>query len=217
MSFSGVETSTATLTVSVKDAEIPLGSSRPLDLTPLCAIDPLDARDEYVTEVSVAIEGDKALSLSTTNGESESTDDAADEPAVPVCTITLKIAYKASPKDLREALYEVLNKTSQRKASALDDLRKISMMAVSRESSSASSSKPGSAVAKPVVKPGFLNKKKTNEPTRMQTLYEKTIGPNSFFVKGLGLALVSRNYLIFVGAVAAFHFKGQLLSLPPPV
>ena len=216
VSFSGVETSTATLTVSAEDANIPLGSSRPQDIAPLCAIDPLEAKDEYVTEFSVGIIGDNVLSGSTEGGEFESTD-VDDEPAVPVCTVTLKITYKASPKDLREALYEVLNKTSQRKASALDDLRKISMMAVSRESSSSSSSKAAGTVAKPAVKPGFLNKKKTNEPTRLQTLYEKTIGPNSILVKGVAMALVSRNYLIFFGAVAAFHYKGQLLSLPPPV
>jgi len=202
--------------VSADDANIPLGSSRPQDLAPLCAIDPLEAKDEYVTEFNVEIIGDNAPPMSTEGGESES-EHVAEEPPVPVCTVTLKITYKASPKDMREALYEVLNKTSQRKASALEDLRKISMMAVSRDSSSSSSSKAAGTVAKPAVKPGFLNKKKSNEPTRMQSLYEKTIGPNSILVKGLALALVSRNYLIFVGAVAAFHYKGQLLSLPPPV
>lgn len=200
VTFKGVEISTATLTVSAKDADIPLGSSIPHDLGPLCSIDPMEPKDFYETEVPVAIVG-------------EGGNDNTSEPLVPVCTVTLKATYKASPKDQREALYEILNKTSQRKATALENLRKISI-SLARESPSAN--KSAGTVVKPSVKPGFLNKK-PKEQSQLQKIYEQTIGPNSMLAKGLGIALVSRNYLIFFGAVAAFHFKGQLVSLPPPV
>jgi hypothetical protein len=195
----------ATLTVVAKDADIPLGTSTPHDLAPLCSVKPLESKDTYVTEFQVAIIADETNSMSGAAGSSG-------DPVVPVCTATLKVTYKPSPKDQREALYEILNQTSQRKATALENLRKITM---SRESST-SPNKAAGTVAKPVVKPGFLNKK-SKEPTRLQKLYDRTIGPNSMLVRGFGMALSTRNYIIFFGAVAAFHFKGQLLSLPPPV
>lgn len=218
--FKGVETSMATLTVSAKDADIPLGSSTPHDVAPICAIDPMEVKEEYVTELPVAI---VAESSSTEPSRAESTEqskeDSAEatataEPIVPVCTVTLKITYKPSPKDQREELYEILNKTSQRKATALENLRKISMT-LARAGGESSPSR-GGTLAKPSVKPGFLNKKQ-KEPTKMEKIYESTIGPNSILRRGLGIVIVARNYVIFFGAVTLFHFKGQMLALPPPV
>lgn len=57
VTFEGVETGVAMLTVDAKDADIPLGTStNPIELTPLCKIDdPRQPKDEYVTEVPVAI------------------------------------------------------------------------------------------------------------------------------------------------------------------
>jgi hypothetical protein len=37
------------------------------------------------------------------------------------------------------------------------------------------------------------------------------------FMKGVGVAIFARNYIIFFGVSAFFHFQGQMLSLPPPV
>jgi len=228
VSFQGVEISTATLSATAKDADIPLGSTTtPQDLAPLCTIDPLTTKDEYVSEFTMAIvgEGEGGAPAPTASAENvpESSDvpavvTSSEEPVVPLCTVTLKITYKPSAKDQREALYEILNKTSQRKASALENLRKISMMMTTSSSSSSSSSpsKASGAVTKPAVKPGFLNKKKSTEPTRMQRFYDGTIGPNSMLMNGLALVISTRNYLIFFGAVTAFHYKGQLLSIPAP-
>ena len=219
VTFKGVETSNATLTVSAKDADIPLGSSTPYDLAPICSIDPMEAKDEYVVELPVAIlaESMAASEASAEATEESSKGDSADatataEPILPVCTATLKITYKPSPKDQREGLYEILNKTSQRKAMALENLRNISM-AVAR---SGGDSSPSRSITKPAVKPGFLNKKE-KEPTRLEKLYEGTLGPNSLLRKGVGIAIAARNYIIFFGAITVFHFKGQLVALPPPV
>jgi hypothetical protein len=215
--FKGVETSMATLTVSAKDADIPLGSSEH-DVAPICSINPMEVKDEYVTELPVAIVAESASAEPSATAESseEAKGDSAEataEPIIPVCTVTLKITYKPSPKDQREELYEILNKTSQRKATALENLRKISMT-MARESGSPS--KQAGTMVKPSVKPGFLNKK-LKEPTRMEKIYERTIGPDSVFRKGLGVAIIARNYIMFFGAVTLFHFKGQMLALPPPV
>lgn len=221
VTFKGVETSMATLTVSAKDADIPLGSSTPHDVAPICSINPMEVKDEYVTELPVAIVADSSTETSATAESTEESKgesvEATAEPIIPVCTVTLKITYKPSPKDQREELYEILNTTSQRKATALENLRKISMtLARAGGGESASSPSKGGTLAKPSVKPGFLNKKQ-KEPTKLEKMYERTIGPNSILRKGLGVAIVARNYLIFFGAVTVFHFKGQMLALPPPV
>ena len=231
VTFRGVETTMATLLVSARDADIPLGSSTPHDVAPICSIDPMEVKDQYVTELPVAIVSEfssveplaTAESAEGTKGDDSGEDtaeapaEATAEPIVPICTVTLKITYKPSPKDQREELYEILNKASQRKATALEHLRNISMTLTRAGAGESGSSPSGRGiVAKPSVKPGFLNKKQ-KEATKLQKLYNHTIGPNSLLRKGVGLAIVARNYLIFFGAVTLFHFKGQMLALPPPV
>jgi len=202
VSFQGVETTVATLTVSAKDADIPLGSSNASDLAPLCAIDPMDVKEEYVSELSIAITAEDSSGANTEEAV----------PKQPICTVTLKVTYKPSAKDQKEELYERLNKTSKRKSAALESLRKISMTMAS-----AGDSPSKAALAKkPSVKPGFLNAKK-KEPTRLERLYERTIGPDSLLRKSFGVLMMTKNYIIFFGAVSFFHFKGQMLSLPPPV
>jgi hypothetical protein len=240
--FRGVEPTVATLTVAAKDADIPLGSSAPHEVAPLCSLDPMDVKDKYVTDLSVAIIApgsgdDEATAAATVEdaapaaasvSDGSSSDDKVAEAEVvaiqPICTVTLRITYKPSPKDQREELYELLNKTSQRKASALENLRKISMQAAANRSALASSSAanndPSGAegtVSKPSVKPGFLNKSKKEPEGTWKALYEKTIGPNSLLRQCAFLAFAAKDYFIFFGAVAFFHFKGQLLAIPPPV
>jgi len=212
--FRGVETTVATLTVTAKDVDIPLGSSTPHEVAPLCALDPMDIKDKYVTELPIAI-----LAEDTAGA----TDAAVKEETLvqPNCTVTLRITYKPSPKDQREELYELLNKTSQRKATALENLRKISMQAATSRSDTGGSPKAGGgSVAKPSVKPGFLNKGgKTpeSEAGPWKKLYNRTIGPNSALRRGAFLAFAAKDFFIFFGAVTFFHFKGQLLAIPPPV
>eukprot|EP00934_Nitzschia_sp_Nitz4_P005225 Nitzschia sp. Nitz4//scaffold389_size11954//9158//10153//NITZ4_009011-RA/size11954-augustus-gene-0.13-mRNA-1//-1//CDS//3329549996//5215//frame0 len=217
-SFEGVDASVAMLTIVAKDADIPLGSSSPTELASLCALEPMSDKTEYVTELAVAILPEGEVAAEATDAEDKESETPAGEeateakPVEPTCTITVSVTFKPSAKDQREELYEMLNKTSQRKATALEELRSISV-ALAR--SGAAQSGVVSAPEKPAVKPGFLNKKK--EPTQMERLYERTIGPNSILRKSFELAVVARNYLIFFGAITAFHFRGQMLALPPPV
>lgn len=226
--FRGVEPSTATLTVSAKDADIPLGSSSPHDVAPLCALDPMDIKDKYVTELPVAIVAED--SVTTTNASVSATveedtraseADATEEAVavLPTCTVTLRITYKPSPKDQREELYELLNKTSQHKATALDNLRKVSTQAAASRSAGGQDAPSGSAgtVTKPSVKPGFLNKQREVKESKMKKLYDRTLGPNSPLRAGAFVAFGLKDFFIFFGSVAFFHFKGQLLAIPPPV
>lgn len=226
ITFNGVEISVATLVVSAKDADIPLGSSSPHDVAPLCALDPLNMKDKYETEFPVAIVaegGSAAAATATATAESDSGKQdtataavAADvTPIQPTCTVTLKVTYKPSAKDQRDELYDLLNKVSRRKAEALEKLRKASIQAA-RDQSGASD--PSSSSSSPAVKAGFLNSKpKKEEASTLKKLYEKTIGPNSLLRQGAMIAFAFKDYIIFFGAVGLMHFKGQLLALPPPV
>jgi hypothetical protein len=269
--FKGVETSVATLTVTVMDADIPLGFSLSHDIAPLCALDAMDIKDKYVTDIPVSIiaeegyenpvaavaaatkEEDKPKEEEATEVQKVADDDDKEVPvevaevvevseqdtktddelektgsatAVPVpvvvlptCTVTLRITYRPSPKDQREELYELLNKTSQRKAMALENLRDISMASSQASNNNNSPTESSTAVTRSsnAIKPGFLNKNKKKEPTRMQKLYERTFGPQSLLMMGAGVAVFAKNYIIFFGAVSFFHFQGQMLALPPPV
>jgi hypothetical protein len=248
VTFRGVETTVATLTVSAKDADIPLGASTPHEVAPLFALDAMNIEDKYVAELPVAIVAEESVvttaTVSATAAEEDTSGNAAvasgkeglaqdddqvqAEVAVTVqsiCTVTLRITYKPSTKDQREELYELLNVTSQRKATALDNLRKISMQEASANRSSAtggpesvSASSSSATVAKPSVKPGFLNKQKEdNTESKWTTWYNRTVGPNSIIRNGAMLAFAAKDFFIFFGAVAFFHFKGQLLAIPPPV
>ena len=232
--FSGVEASVATLTVSAKDADIELGVSVAHDVAPLCPIDAMSPKSEYVTElvVSIVAEGDAAVAAAAAADsaaaeteedvfddanedaaeEAEPTGDEKDKETSPVveatCTVTLRITYKPSSKDQREELYDLLNKASQQKAKAIDRLRK-SATAAAR----AAPSTEITTSSKPAVKPGFLNKKK-REPSKLKVWYERTLGPQSFLRRAYPVA---KNYVIFFGAVALFHYQGQEVAIPPPV
>lgn len=271
--FKGVETSVATLTITASDADIPLGSSSPLEVATFCKRDPMedDTNKKYVTELPVAIvaadaagstaqeptadaKDGEADKVTTEEGASAAAAGDAEEGAKtevveitdvtekqeveeeatavatevtsipPVCTAVLRFTYTPSPKDQKEDLYELLNKTTQRKAIALEKLRKISM---AQGSSSAGSPTSGggasssTAVTKPAVKPGFLNKKKAaanaKGPTGLQKAYDTLLGPNSYTMLGLGFIMGAKDYIIFFGAMTFFHFRGQMLALPPPV
>lgn len=235
--FKGVETTLATLVVSAKDSDIPLGSSVPHDLAPLCVLDAMDIKDEYVTELQIAIvsesetvavaEEEKAevTEAEAVEGKEDSDSKEGKETAevtaeavavVPTCTVRVRVTYKPSPKDQREELYELLNKTSRRKAASLENLRKISMTMTRATTGSSPQKESSTTLAKPSVRPGFLNKKK-KEPAGIQLLYERTFGPNSLLRKGWGVIHMGKNYIIFFGAISFFHFKGQMLALPPPV
>jgi hypothetical protein len=198
--FQGVETSNATLTVTAKDVDIPLGTSETMDVAPLCKI-PADVSQlpQCITETQVVIRP-AVVEGSSDNVEGE--EDAA--PPDVICTATLKVTYTASAKDQREEVYELLNKVSQKKAKYMVELQQAARLAHR-------SSAPPAAVQR-----GFLNKPvQKKEPNKYYQWFERNLGPKSMLV---GLILpTAKNYIIFFGVAALFHFKGQELALPPPV
>jgi hypothetical protein len=197
--FAGVETGQATLTVTASDATIPLGSSISYDLAELIQMNAMEPVSEYVNELAVAI-------LPEGTAEAAGTDELV---TIAVCTVSLKITYRPSPKDQREELYEILNKATQRKAVALGHLKQMAA------ASARSQGPPGASAAykKPAMQSGFLNKPKKQVHWSVQW-YNKHLGPASIIRTVLPIA---KNYIIFFGAVGFFHFKGQMLALPPPV
>jgi hypothetical protein len=186
----------ATLTATASDTDIPLGSSISYDLAELIQMDVMEPVSEYVNDLSVAI-----LPEGTDSGPDALVTET-------VCTVSLKLTYRPSPKDQREELYEILNKATQRKAKALEKLKQMA-------AAQARSQGPSSADAnkKPAMQSGFLNKPKKQTHFLVQW-YNKHLGPASIVRAVLPIA---KNYIIFFGAVGFFHFKGQMLALPPPV
>ena len=225
--FEGVETSVATLSVDAKDADIPLGAATDLiEIAPLCTMDdPKQPKNEYVTEVPVEIKTAAPATDSTDTNESEegkaeSEGETKADPAI--CSVTLKVTFKPSGKDQREALYDLLNKTSQKKAIALGELRKRSIEKARAEAESGKST--AITRPKPSVKPGFLNKggKKEEEDDKtfvsaVKKLYKRVTGPDSIVMKTAFWAVVTKDFWIFFGAVGLMHYRGNVLSLPPPV
>ena len=202
--FEGVEVSQATLTVSAKDADIALGVSESLDVAPLCPIDATSPQAQHTTELAVAI-------VAATDAEEESKEGDEESKLVqPTCTITLRVTYKPSAKDQREELYDLLNKASQKKVKAIDRLRQCAS-AVSRATPPSSTD----VTKQPAIQPGFLNKKKKKkEKSKWKLWYDRTLGPQSFVRQVMP---IMKNYVIFFGAMAIFHFKGQEMALPAPV
>lgn len=195
VTFKGVETGQATLSIEATDADIPLGSSSAYDLAPYTSrlLDAMSPTSEvYSASLQVPI-----LAPNSTNED-------------PICSVYLKLSYTPSSKDKREELFELLNKVNENKAVAIEKLRQSAMAKVK------AGTEQQITVAKPAVKPGFLNKKgkEVVEEKGIVAWYKKFLGPNSMIRTFLPVA---KNYIIFFGFVAFSHFKGQVLTLPPPV
>lgn len=210
--FSGVEASVATLNVTAKDADIELGVSTLYDVAPLCPVDAMAPKPQYVTELAVAIVAEKAEEEFKDSKE-DLTESASEDAEVvqPICTVTLRVTYKPSSKDLKEELYDLLNKASQKKAKAIEQLRQSAVVA----SRAAPSGEMTTAKSRsPAVKAGFLNKKK-KEPSKLKAWYDSNLGPNSML--RASILPISKNYIIFFGTIALFHFQGHQLAIPAPV
>jgi len=224
--FQGVATAISTLTVSVSANETEIGISTSHDLALLCLVNATDQTDEYETELPIAIFSSSTDDVGKVEGQEQDLDQKEEvsnerqeaskaELIQPNCTLTLRLVYRPSQNDKKEELYQLLNKKSEKKAAALENLRKISMSMARTGVDGTPSKAPSSTIVKPSVKPGFLNKKKT-EVSKVQSLYERSLGPNSILRKSLGFLFLTKDYLIFFGAVSFFHFGGQFLALPAP-
>jgi len=150
-------------------------------------------------------------------------------------TVTVQVVYTPSRQDQREAVYEVLNQTSQRKATALATLRKLA-------TTTAPATAEGNTHKASSVQPGFLNRTTTTAhnnkddaeddhattthrgrawlgrtSTRLTTWWTRVTGPQSLVRKAAFLTVVTKDYWIFLGAVGFCQSRGHLLALPPPV
>ena len=159
-----------------------------------------------------------------------------EEIGVVLGTVTVQVVYTPSRQDQREAVYEVLNQTSQRKATALATLRKLATTAPSNAGDTKTASSSSSS-----VQPGFLNRttKANNNnkdeeddkatttthrgawlgrtSTRLSAWWTRVTGPQSLVRKAAFLTVVTKDYWIFLGAVGFCQCRGHLLALPPPV
>ena len=238
--FEQLETSNALLTIEAfssagEDGELlKIGTSAAHDLLPLCQ--DIDENGEKKTsKVDIAIisepspeatekpavekkdsdEWEDAMDEQMNEDADETKEDATRPPTndtklqLPICTLSVQLEYTPSDDDKRDSLYEKLNEVSKRKAAAIEKLRQ-SAAVINRKGGTAPAAKGN------VVKAGFLNKSKP-EPKAVpfwKRWYEKTIGPKSMmWIVGP----IAKNYVIFIGCSLFFHYKGDLLALPPPV
>jgi len=159
-------------------------------------------------------------STTTTTGNDKPETSSPTSAIVPICVVTLRVEYTPSKKEEEKALFELLNTAIKQKNNAVEKLRKTAsalgqVRHANETSPSTTSTSSALTTSKPAVPAGFLNKKtKKKEPHFIVKLYNRSIGPDSMFRK---VFPVAKNYLLFFGAVALFHFKGHELALPPPV
>jgi hypothetical protein len=206
VSFAGVETGQATLSVTATDADIPLGSSvTAYDVATFTheLLDALQPAASYETELSVPI-----TAATSSDVDAETTAAAA---AV-LCTVTLKLTYVPSIKDQREELYELIEKVSKQKAAAREDLRKASIeLHQVQQQLTTTTTKP---TKKPAVQAGFLNKGSATEQQKLQPL---PAAWKIWYERGALYLPLAKNYILFFGFVAFSHFRGQHLAMPAPV
>ena len=190
--FRSVELGQAMLSMSAADASVPLGVAESVDLASLIKLDAMSTEQHYAVEQNVGFKAD---------GSHAKEDE-------PVFHATLEIKFVPSPKDQREELYELLNKATTKKNQAVEKLRQTALAASRQQQSTA-------VTKKPAVKPGFLNKGAGKKDDKgILHVLDKYFGPRSFLRQ---VFPVAKNYVIFFAAAAIFHFKGDMLSLPPPV
>jgi len=136
---------------------------------------------------------------------------------VPTCSVDIRVEFNPSPRDEKDALYDLLNKASKKKAMAIDRLRKA---AAAMNQVKASAGPSSTMVTRSeAVKAGFLNKSSKSslakkEPMALVRWYRRVLGPQSL---ARAMFPVAKNYLLFFGSILAFHFQGYQLALPPPV
>ncbi|KAK1748534.1 hypothetical protein QTG54_000473 [Skeletonema marinoi] len=234
VTFEQLETSNALLTIEAfsgaDDALVKVGTSAAHDLLPLC-----QDGEKNSSTVEIAIVSESSGEPVLESKESDEWEDAVDEEKaedegaakegdaqsptkeaklqLPLCTLSVQLEYTPSANDKRDSLYEKLNEVSKRKAAAIEKLRQ-SAAAVNR--AKMAESDEGKGKGGNVVKAGFLNKSKPEAKAVpfWKRWYEKTIGPQSMlWVVGP----IAKNYVIFIGCSVFFHYKGDLLALPPPV
>jgi hypothetical protein len=211
-SFSGVETGQATLSLSLTaagDDEKVVGSSAsPLDLAPYThhclQKDPLHPEEKYVRKVTIDIVAG-----------AESGGGGDEEAKTVACSVTLQLTYAPSAKDRVEELYELLNKTSQKKAAAVERLRQAAVTRSRRSAAAQVTQRP--SAARPAVKPGFLQKSRAEKsPSHpvIQWYNDKLAGTVQ---KSIQFGWMAKNYVLFGVFCVWAHYQGQAIGLPAPV
>jgi hypothetical protein len=183
--FTGVEIGQATLSVTGHwEKGSTVGTSESQDVSKFTheLMDALQLPKPYETILSVPIVSNKEVS----------------------CTVSFKVIYTPSIKDIREELCELLGKGAIQKADAREELRKATL-AVHQltQSSTVAKTKP------PAVPPGFLQKSKgpPSPPAWYRVWWERTTI----------IVPVIKNYVLFVSFTVVAHYYGHHLAIPPPV
>lgn len=240
-SFAGVESSMATLTVTLMKGDVVVGTSEAYDLSPICSLeDATNPQDEYVTELPVAIVSPDGASSEAVEAKDAAAEDAgekeggADDNAE--APESKEIEEKSKEDDDKKESVSLIKPVAtltlklvfkpsvkDQKEELYELLNKMSQQKSDalkrlREQQTALTKQSGSASPKKsgAVKAGFLNKKpKKAEESKWKQMYDKYMGPQS--MARAFVIPITKNYVIFFGAAVLMHFKGQELALPAPV
>lgn len=182
-----------------------------------------ETEEAYIGEVKES-SSDVVEKKKDTVAEKEEEKKITSNVQIPLYTIAIQLEYTPSPEDRRDALYEKLNEVSKRKVAAIESLRKSAGMANRARGSTDGVSTSGggdNGKSSPAVKSGFLNKSKGGQEKSTVAVipfwkrwYGNILGPQSMLWV---LGPVTKNYIIFAGVSLFFHYRGDLLALPPPV
>jgi hypothetical protein len=182
--FTSVEIGQATLSVTghwEKGSVVTTSESQDVSKFTHELMDPLQLPKPYDTVLAVPIVSNKEV----------------------LCTVSFKVIYTPSVKDLREELCELLGKGAIHKAEAREELRKATLAVHQLTQSSTVVKKP------PAVPAGFLQKSKgpPPPPAWYRVWWERTTI----------IVPVIKNYVLFVGFTVVAHYYGHHLAIPPPV
>jgi hypothetical protein len=201
--FRQVETVQAMLTVSVVVDTAVVGTSVSYDIITALGLASSDENfgpDKVLPPTSSSQEQQLSVTIPVDGNE---------------VSVSLVLSHEPSKSFLRADLFDRLNRSVQKRAAAVTELRQLA----------SSQARGGSGGGGTVIPAGFLNK---NGPSsadgddqdtdtlwkRLNVFYEQYLGPQSMIQV---VTPVVKNYVIFFVAVGWMHYRGQALGLPKPV
>jgi hypothetical protein len=246
MTFHGVETGQATLSITVEwDTTTATTTATTIEKSETTYMDVSKFTHELLnvlqssSSTSPKLESHETtlripiLPIATTKEDNVATATAtSDVNTEALCTVTMNVKYVPSYKDIREELCDCIGKIATQKAIAREELRKASLIV--HELSSSSNTVTKNNNPKPsAVKSGFLQKDKstttgsnsdgtattgTSSGDATQQWYTTTMEwYNRTMTNTIIIVPVIKNYIFFIAFTVVTHYYGHQLAIPPPV
>ena len=188
------DTESAMLSLTVMDADIPVGVSASFSLEPLAAITSekmLASETEVVKTETIAIVPE---------------DTADGEVLTPVCTVVVEFKYVAGAEERAAVISSELTSAMQAKKTIINEMRQLA--------ATQTAPRPLAGGDGPAVEKGFLNEGRKAKVGMQARMYNFFAGPNSIFMT---FVPKYKNFFIFGVGVAFMHFQGHQINHPSPI